>query len=110
MSYDPLSPSEALRTPAGAVLAAMSLLILAYTMVIVGQILVGIIAVSVLSVGPYLWYRIFAAVDAVAGGVQRLAAAREREANRDPQFDRPADRDRSETRERPAEPATERKR
>ncbi|ELZ61526.1 MULTISPECIES: hypothetical protein [Halorubrum] len=79
MAYDPLSPAEALRTPAGAILAASSLLAFGYSLVFVGRALLGLLVVAVLSVGPYLWYRVFAAVDAVADGVQRLAAARERE-------------------------------
>jgi len=110
MAYDPLSPSEALRTPAGTVLGTLSLLVLLYSLIIVGQVLLGVLVVAALSVGPYLWYRVFAAVDAVADGVQRLAAAREREADRDSRFDEPVARDVSEARERPSSRATERER
>ncbi|ELZ51908.1 hypothetical protein C465_02326 [Halorubrum distributum JCM 9100] len=110
MSHDPLSPSEALRTPVGAVLAALSLFVFVYSLVIVGQILFGVWVVLVLSVGPYLSYRLLAALDSLADGAQRIAAAREREAEDRSRFDRPADRDASDSREAPAERATERER
>ena len=110
MAHDPLSPSEALRTPIGAVLAALSLLVFVYSLVIIGQILFGVIVVLTLSVGPYLSYRLFAALDALADGAQRLADAREREAEGDARFDRPVDREASETRERSSERVTERER
>lgn len=79
MAHDPLSPSEALRTPVGAILAALSLLILAYSLVIVGQILVGLIAVGILTVGLYLTYHTIVVLDSIADAAQRLAAAKERE-------------------------------
>ncbi|QWC20532.1 hypothetical protein [Halorubrum sp. 2020YC2] len=110
MAHDPLSPSEALRTPIGAVLAALSLLVFVYSLVIIGQILFGVIVVLTLSVGPYLSYRLFAALDALADGAQRLADAREREVEGDARFDRPVDREASETRERSSERVTERER
>ncbi|CDK38746.1 hypothetical protein [Halorubrum sp. AJ67] len=110
MVHDPLSPSEALRTPAGAVLGGVSLFVLAYSLVIVGAIFVGLVAVGALSVGPYLWYRIFAAVDAIADGIQRLAAAKEREVDRDSRSDELVGRDTPDTRDAPAERATERER
>ncbi|MFD1569018.1 hypothetical protein [Halorubrum laminariae] len=81
MAHDPLSPSGALTTPIGATLGAVSLLALAYSVVVVAQILLGLVAVAVLSIGPYLGYRLFAALDAVADAAQRIAAARERESS-----------------------------
>ncbi|WP_434521974.1 hypothetical protein [Halorubrum sp. AS12] len=110
MAHNPLSPSEALRTPIGAVLAALSLLVFVYSLVIVGQILFGVIVVLTLSVGPYLSYRLFAALDSIADGAQRLADAREREVQGDARFDRSVDREASETRERSSDRATERER
>ncbi|SFR51576.1 MULTISPECIES: hypothetical protein [Halorubrum] len=112
MPHDPLSPSEALRTPLGAVLAAVSLLVFVYSLVIAAQILLGVVVVLALSVGPYLSYRLFAALDSLADGAQRMADAREREARGDGEarFDRPVDRDAAETRERSGERATERER
>lgn len=83
MVHDPLSPSEAIQTPIGAVLGAVSLLALAYSLVIIGQILLGVMTVIALSVGPYLSYRLLAALDALADAAQRIAATREREAARD---------------------------
>jgi hypothetical protein len=78
MAHDPLSPSEALLTPIGAAAALVSLLAFLYSIAIVGQVLLGVIAVAVLSVGPYLSYRLLAVLDAIADGTQRLADARER--------------------------------
>lgn len=110
MAHDPLSPSEALRTGAGAVLAGLSVLAFAYSIVIAGQILLGLIVVSTLSVGPYVSYRFLSVADSVADGVQRIADARERETERASRFDRPVDRDASETGERRSERVTERER
>ncbi|ELZ35527.1 hypothetical protein [Halorubrum tebenquichense] len=78
MAYDPLSPSEALRTPAGIVLATLSLLVFAYSLVFVGQVLLGLVLVG-LSASLYVSYRLFVALDSIADGAQRLADARERE-------------------------------
>ena len=112
MAHDPLSPAEALRTPIGAVLAALSLLVFVYSLVIIGQILFGVWVVLVLAAGPYLSYRLLAALDSLADGAQRIAAAREREARGGDgaRFDRPVDRDAAETRDRSGERATERER
>ena len=110
MAHDPLSPAEALRTPIGTVLAAVSLFALVYSLLFVGQVLVGLWVVLVLSVGPYLSYRLFAALDSLADGAQRIADAREREADGDARFDRSPDPDRTETREYSSESATERER
>ncbi|WP_424015214.1 hypothetical protein ACOZ35_04250 [Halorubrum xinjiangense] len=112
MAHDPLSPSEALRTPIGAVLAAVSLLVFVYSLLIIGQILFGVWVVLVLSVGPYLSYRLFAALDSLADGAQRIAAAREREVDGDgdARFDRPVDSGAAPGRERPSERETERER
>jgi hypothetical protein len=112
MAHDPLSPAEALRTPIGAVLAAVSLLAFAYSIVIVAQLLLGLIVVLLLSVGPYLSYRLLAALDALADGAQRIADAREREVRGDDEarFDRPIDGDAPDSRQRSGERATERER
>ena len=111
MAHDPLSPAEALRTPIGALLAAVSLLAFAYSIVIAAQLLLGLIVVLLLSVGPYVSYRLFAALDSLADGAQRIADAREREARGDDaaRFDRPVDRDASAS-EPASERATERER
>jgi hypothetical protein len=95
MAHDPLSPAEALRTPIGAVLAVISLLAFAYSIVIVAQLLLGLIVVALLSVGPYLSYRLFAALDSLADGAQRIADAREREVERESRFGSAAGREAS---------------
>ena len=79
MAHDPLSPSEALRTPAGAVLGAVSFLLLAYSLLIVAQILLGVIAAGTLTVGLYLTYRTITVLDSVADAAQRVADVKERE-------------------------------
>jgi hypothetical protein len=81
MVHDPLSPSEALRTPVGTALAVVSLLLFAYSLVIVAQLLLGVIVGVALPAGLYLSYRVFAALDAVADAAQRIATVREREAD-----------------------------
>ena len=93
MVHAPLSSSEAIRTPVGAALGAVSLLALLYSLLI-AQILLGVSVAVVLSVGPYLSYRLFAALDALADAAQRIAAAREREADRGSQFAGESDRER----------------
>jgi len=77
MAHDPLSPSDALRTRSGAALAVVSLLVIVYSLVIVGQVLFGLIVGVALPISLYLSYRLFAALDAIADGVQRIADARE---------------------------------
>jgi len=93
MAHDPLSPAEALRTRVGTVLVAVSLLSLVYSLVIIGQILFGVWIVLLSTVGPYVSYRVFAALDSLADAAQRIAAVREREADPDARFDRPVDRE-----------------
>ncbi|GAA0533402.1 hypothetical protein ABNG02_09535 [Halorubrum ejinorense] len=110
MPHDPLSPAEALRTRAGTALTAVSLFVFVYSLLIVGQILLGVWTVLVLTVGPYLSYRLFAALDSLADGAQRIAAAREREADGSSRFERPTERGAGETRDRPSDRATERER
>ena len=83
MGHDPLSPSEAIRTRVGALLGAASLLALVYSVFVVAQILLGVTVAVTLSVGPYLSYRLFAALDSLADAAQRIAAAREREVDRE---------------------------
>ena len=78
MAHDPLSPSEALWTPIGTVLAAVSLLAVAYSLV-VAQILLGVIVAGGLTVGAYLTYHAIAVLDSIADAAQRFAAAKERE-------------------------------
>lgn len=89
MVHDPLSPSEALRTRLGAALAAVSLFVLVYGVVIVAELLFAVLIAGSLTIGAYLWYRTFAVLDSVADAAQRVADARERES------DATADRDAS---------------
>ncbi|TKX75466.1 hypothetical protein EXE46_03195 [Halorubrum sp. GN11_10-6_MGM] len=110
MAHDPLSPSEALRTRAGTVLGTLSLFVLVYSLLIVGQILLGVVVVTLLSVGPYVSYRLFAALDSLADAAQRIADARERESGDRSRFDPPVDRGAPDTSERPSERETERER
>jgi len=93
MAHDPLSPSEALRTPIGAAIAVVSLLVFAYSIVIVGQLLLGVMVAGGLTVGLYLGYRTFAALDSIADAAQRFAAVREREADEASRFGSAAERD-----------------
>ncbi|MFO8115088.1 MAG: hypothetical protein R6U01_06970 [Halorubrum sp.] len=85
MVHDPLSPSEVLRTRAGAALAVVSLLVFGYSLVI-AQLLLGALVGGALPAGLYLSYRFFAALDSLADAAQRIAAAREREADRESGF------------------------
>jgi hypothetical protein len=82
MPHDPLSPTDALRTPAGALLGGVSLLVLVYSLVIAAQLLLGVLVAGSLTVGLYLTYRTFAALENIADAAQRIAAVREREAER----------------------------
>jgi hypothetical protein len=77
----PKSFREALATPLGAGLALLSLLVLAYSLLIVQQVLLGLLFVLLIG-GAYVAYRFYRALDAIADGLQRLAAVREREATR----------------------------
>ncbi len=95
MVYAPLSPVEALRTRTGAALAAVSLLVLLYSIVLGAQILFGVIVAGTLSVGAYLTYRTFAAVDALVDAAQRIAAAMGRERGERNERDRPIERERT---------------
>ncbi|WP_418285310.1 hypothetical protein [Halorubrum sp. DTA46] len=100
MAHDPLSPSEALRTRIGGVLAAVSAFLLAYSLVIVGQVILGVMIASSLTVGLYLAYRTLAVLDSIADAAQRFAAVREREADESgtaSRFDRPVERERPRT-------------
>lgn len=91
MPHDPLSPSEALRTPVGAAVAALSALTVAYSLA-VAQLLLGLLIGIALPVGLYLSYRLFAALDALADAAQRIADTREREAGEGSRFDSVPDR------------------
>jgi cobalamin synthase len=86
MTHDPLSPAEALRTRIGAAAAAAALLFLLYSILILAQFLLGVTVGVLLPVGLYLAYRTFAALDALADAAQRIAAVREREADRESRF------------------------
>lgn len=77
MRTPPLSPGEAIGTRIGAALAVLSVVALAYSVVIAGQLLVGVFVVVLLA-STYLWYRLFHAIERVADGLQRLADAGER--------------------------------
>ncbi|RAW44879.1 hypothetical protein DQW50_11985 [Halorubrum sp. 48-1-W] len=81
MVHDPLSPSEALRTRLGAALAAVSLFVFVYGVVVVAQLLLAVLIAGFLTVGVYLWYRTFAVLDSIADAVQRIADATEHEAH-----------------------------
>ena len=93
MAHDPLSPSDALRTRTGAALAVVSLLVIVYSLVIVGQVLFGLIVGVALPVSLYLSYRLFAALDAIADATQRIATDREREADEASRFGSATERD-----------------
>jgi uncharacterized membrane protein len=79
MVHDPLSPSEALRTRTGAILAAVSLFALVYGVLIVAELLLGVLVAGSLTAGAYLSYRTFAVLDSIADAAQRIADATERE-------------------------------
>ncbi|SNR30532.1 hypothetical protein [Halorubrum vacuolatum] len=81
MVHDPLSPSEAVRTPVGAVAGISSAFILLYSLVIMSQILIGLAFAGVLTAGAYLCYRVLAVLDSIADAAQRVAAVREHEAS-----------------------------
>ncbi|GAB7008254.1 hypothetical protein [Halorubrum trueperi] len=79
MAHDPLSPSEALRSPVGAAVAGVAVLGFVYSVVIVAQLVLGAIVGVGLTVGLYLTYRSLAVLDSLADAAQRIAAVRERE-------------------------------
>ncbi len=80
MVHDPLSPGEAARTRLGIGLLGISLLTFVYSLVIVGNVVVGLWSLVALG-GAYLTYRTLAVADALADAAQRYAAVTEREAN-----------------------------
>lgn len=98
MVHDPLSPSDVLRTRAGTVLVVVSLIVFVYSILILGQLLLGGIIGIGLPVGFYLIYRSFAVLDSIADAAQRFAAVREREADEASRFDSATDREPSEDR------------
>jgi len=82
MTHDPLSlrsPPNTGRGDGGC--RHLSFLAFVYSLVIVAQILLGVIVAVGLSVGLYLSYRLFAALDALADAAQRIADTRAREAD-----------------------------
>ncbi len=79
MVHDPLAPSEALRTRTGTAISGVSLLILVYSVVIMGQLFWGILIAGVLTLGLYVTYRLLAVLDTVAEAALRHANAKERE-------------------------------
>jgi hypothetical protein len=93
MAHDPLTPSEALRTRLGTTAVAAALLTLVYSVLILGQLLLGLTVAFGLTLGPYLAYRTFAVLDSIADAAQRFAAVREREADRESRFGPAAERD-----------------
>ncbi|WP_123621069.1 hypothetical protein [Halorubrum sp. CSM-61] len=95
MAHDPLSPSEALLTPIGAVLTAVSLFVLLYSVVIVAQVLLGLLIGVALPIGLYLSYRTLSVLDSIADAAQRFADIREREADEASRFGSPTERDSS---------------
>ncbi|WP_435075729.1 hypothetical protein [Halorubrum sp. HHNYT27] len=103
MAYDPLSPSEALRTRTGTALAGTALLILLYSVLILAQVLLGTVLAVGLTVGLYLAYRTFAALDAFADAAQRIAAVREREVEQGSRFGSATGREESSAADRSAD-------
>jgi|GEM_PF-1858972 hypothetical protein len=93
MAHDPLSPSEALHTRLGTAAATVALLTFVYSVVILGQILLGLIVAFGFTLGPYLSYRTFAVLDSIADAAQRFVAVREREADRESRFGSATERD-----------------
>lgn len=79
MVYDPLSPSEALRTKSGITLGIISAFIFLYSLIITAQILLGGFLILFLTLGVYGFYRLFAVLDAVADAQQRIATIHEQE-------------------------------
>ncbi|QLH81592.1 hypothetical protein [Halosimplex pelagicum] len=61
-----------------AAFGAAYLLVIAYALLVQGAILLGVLP-GVLLIGAYLLWRIMAAVEAIADGVQRIAEQMERE-------------------------------
>ena len=109
MVHDPLSPSEALRTPVGTALAVVSLLLFAYSLVIVAQLLLGVLVRFALPAGLYLSYRLFAALYAVAVSAQRISTVRARAADEPSGFGSASEHDSAATdREPEASPSVER--
>ncbi|MES3159968.1 MAG: hypothetical protein PPP55_00180 [Halorubrum sp.] len=80
MVHDPLSPGEAARTRLGIGLLGISFLIFVYSLVIVGNVVVGLWSLVALG-GAYIMYRTLAVADAFADAAQRYVAVAEREAN-----------------------------
>ncbi|MDZ5812336.1 hypothetical protein U4E84_13385 [Halorubrum sp. AD140] len=93
MAHDPLSPAQALRTRIGTAVGGIALLFLLYSVLIVGRLLFGVLVAFGLTVGLYLAYRTFAALDALADAAQRIAATREREVERESRVGSAAERD-----------------
>lgn len=82
MAHSPLTLREAMRTPLGVALLLLSVLTLVYSVVIIGQLLVGLWSVTLLA-AAYLIYRVLAVLDSIADAAQRFAAVREHEAGLD---------------------------
>ena len=80
MVHDPLSPREAAETRLGNVLVLFSVLTFAYSLAIVGNVLVGLWSLVALA-GAYVTYRTLAVADSFADAAQRYAAVREQEAD-----------------------------
>ena len=78
MVHDPVSLREAARTRLGLVLVLLSLLTFVYSLLIIGQVLVGLVSVVGLA-GAYLTYRGLAVADSIADAAQRYVALKEAE-------------------------------
>jgi|AntRauMinimDraft_4_1070384.scaffolds.fasta_scaffold00865_8 hypothetical protein len=109
MAHDPLSPSEALRTRTGTAIAVVSVLLFAYSLVIVAQLLLGVMVSVALPIGLYLSYRTLAVLDSIADAAQRFADTRERETDEASRFGSATERDSATTdRDSSASRSTER--
>ena len=78
MVHDPVSLREAARTRLGIALVLLSLLTFVYSLLIIGQVLIGLVSVVGLA-GAYLTYRGLAVADSIADAAQRYAVVKERE-------------------------------
>ncbi|MBP1922133.1 hypothetical protein J2751_001138 [Halorubrum alkaliphilum] len=78
MVHDPLTLREAAETRLGNVLVLFSVLTFVYSLMIIGQVLIGLVPVVGLA-GAYLTYRGLAVADSIADAAQRYAAVKERE-------------------------------
>jgi uncharacterized membrane protein len=76
MRNSPLTFGEAMSTPVGLGLTVLSVFVLLYSVIIAGQILLGLLLIALL-VSFYWTYRLFHALDGIADGFQRIADAQQ---------------------------------